>query len=364
MPGRKSQIAYFILFGFILMTGAFFIFYFNDLQSSEVKREAEITSLSSGKLQVENFMNECLKQAILDSIRAASLSGSYFSLPKSYVNISGTLLPYYFIDRIKNYPSKEVVDKELAMYVESYAAHCKSKLLFFKEQGLKFELKEPKAVVDIQRNHVIVNLNYEINVDTPSNSSFRLGQFRYDLETKFGLLYWFAANLADEQAASGRICLNCMSKALEESNISMEFYRHENSFIFIFQDNSSKNREPLAFVFAGKYGKYSCKNLPPDDLDFIGKCAETELESKNYSFYIKNIPKQFANVDDSFHYKVDAGGLNLTYHDYTDLFEINPKTGIIEFVPSTSQKGNHTVWLGLKDALGNTAYKNFELEVI
>lgn len=132
--------------------------------------------------------------------------------------------------------------------------------------------------------------------------------------------------------------------------------------------NNSKTGLLHKFTFANKYKQISCKNLPIDAEEYlltqiVEDCAKQEIESYNYSFFVEDVGIYQAYVGVPFTAKIVAKGLNLEYIDYTDLFEIDPKTGVISFTPTESQEGEHTALISVKDQFGNEDLKDMTINI-
>jgi hypothetical protein len=86
---------------------------------------------------------------------------------------------------------------------------------------------------------------------------------------------------------------------------------------------------------------------------------------------IEAIAAQTATEDQPFQFQVNAtdpdmkwGLDNLTFTDDTDIFNIDPKTGVIEFTPTSAQVGIKRVTITVKDEKGATASASFDLTVV
>ena len=64
-----------------------------------------------------------------------------------------------------------------------------------------------------------------------------------------------------------------------------------------------------------------------------------------------------------FSYVVKANGKGLTYSDSTELFDINPNTGEIKFIPKEEDSGVHLIVVGVTDENGDTATQSFTLDI-
>lgn len=72
----------------------------------------------------------------------------------------------------------------------------------------------------------------------------------------------------------------------------------------------------------------------------------------NHPPSIQAIPTQNANVSQLFTYQVngtDTEGHIITYYDNATLFDIDSTTGLISFIPTNPQKGNHSIKITVRD---------------
>ena len=69
------------------------------------------------------------------------------------------------------------------------------------------------------------------------------------------------------------------------------------------------------------------------------------------------------NINETLAFHVQSSGLNKTFYDSTFLFDIDAKSGLINFTPDIADAGNYTIWLSVKDFLDEEIYKSFKLEI-
>lgn len=83
---------------------------------------------------------------------------------------------------------------------------------------------------------------------------------------------------------------------------------------------------------------------------------------------ITNVPSSLeATEDEVFTYTVaaiDSDGDDLTWSDDSPLFQIDPATGVISFIPTQAQVGSYVVTLTVSDGNGGSASVSFDLEVV
>ncbi len=82
---------------------------------------------------------------------------------------------------------------------------------------------------------------------------------------------------------------------------------------------------------------------------------------------IEPIPDMTAYVDELFTYDVNvtgAGNGSVTFYDYTDLFDINPSTGLIQFTPGDEDIGEYYINISVTSACGRmTDLEVFKLTI-
>ncbi|MBS3131944.1 hypothetical protein J4212_05925 [Candidatus Woesearchaeota archaeon] len=86
--------------------------------------------------------------------------------------------------------------------------------------------------------------------------------------------------------------------------------------------------------------------------NFTSKVFNLEVLNENLPPVLDPIGPQLAEVDQGFYLDVDAtdsDGDSLTFFAATSLFEINPASGVIDFIPTLAQVGNHTVNISVFD---------------
>ena len=207
---------------------------------------------------------------------------------------------------------------------------------------------------------------------------------RYYLETRvdsfsksidniiLGIIYDVSKSIVDEQMNDfSSICLGCIIDLGIENDLFIDMSRLDNETIVstITDFNSKINNLPYKYIFANKYEKISCTNIPsnwPEERlnDFLLDCVSQQIEEFNYTLRIMEIPDLDAVVNDSFIYDVNGTGFNITFSDTSNLFEIDKKTGLINFTPTEEDIGPHIIWIRAVDSLDNIDFESFQLKII
>jgi hypothetical protein len=83
-------------------------------------------------------------------------------------------------------------------------------------------------------------------------------------------------------------------------------------------------------------------------------------------YFVQNLTSQYGFDGTQFEYDIncsDPDGDTVYYYDNTSLFEVNPETGVITFIPSQQQIGNHSIMITCGDEHLYTD-ANFTLSII
>jgi len=259
-------------------------------------------------------------------------------------------------------PSKETVEGEVSDYINDNIHWCLGNFNPFLEEGFTIEVGNVKSSTILNKNKAFFSLEFPLTIKRGPQQK-KLTDFSANLDTKFGLMFDSASILTKKQTNDpDNICMDCLYREASKNNLIIELSNiYNDTVIFSILDNNTGEQ----LIYANKYVIYTCSNPPIDaDSSFLIDCLNEEIMNFNYQFQVENISDMNATVHESFYYKVKAIGLNLTFEDYSPLFVINEKTGNISFIPSEEQIGNHTIWIHIRDGLGNKKYIDFNLKII
>lgn len=361
---KKGQIIYFILFGFImLIAGSLIIQVYNQnrLKESEIEKSLKLPEIES----IKKFIDACLKLTGNDGLFLLGKQGGYFYLPKLYDREYYT--PYYFYLDRNVMPFLSVIEQELGRYIDEMLPKCLDDFKEFKKMGYRFDYNQINVTTKIRINDVLLNVKFPINI-YHSQSEYNLQDFQTLIDKIKLLNIYQISRLITEGSVRNpqKICFSCAINFSIQNNLTIEFYKIRNDSLLIIITDKDYNiyNKSYEFIFANKYQSFSCSNLPPDDIEYILNCVEEKIKFFNYNFEIIRIPNLIARTDVEFYYDVNATGLNVTFMDFTELFDINNKTGEIRTNFDQSKSGNYTIWISAQDLFKNKKYEVFKLEVI
>ena len=362
MSFKKGQITIFILVGIVLLVAVGFLLYY---QSYSIAK-SDVNSIFSFGLDVnpiQNYIENCLSITADEGLGYIGEQGGYYKLddvPSTNSAIYNT--SYYFFLGRGLMPSRSDIEGELSDYIEDYLLLCLQNFSTFKEQGWEIESGDIKSSVKLNGDNVRVLLDMPLTVKKGEQQK-KVSRFIADSQNDFMRMFNTASVLVEQQMFDpDNICLSCIFDEADKNGYIIELYDLNNdTIIFSILDPESDKK----LIYANKYVQYSCENLPPDlDSSFFAFCVNRRLEELGYNFYVENIPNMDATVDDLFYYKVNASGRDISFYDYSPLFDIMNETGEIYFLPKEEQIGNHTVWIKVIDNMYNEALRTFQINVV
>lgn len=370
MKSKKGQISIFLILGIVILitTSIVFVFY-NETISDQIKPEVEeTTELVFQTENYKNFLNTCLKNIAEDSLIFIGQRGGYYNLPKPNYNDSFIKTAYYFYEDRSYMPTLEQMQNSISNYINSEISNCFNELNNFNEiTNLNYNIEDINTL--IIKDSVIVEAQIPTKI-TVNDATYEIEKYRTTINSRLKDIYNFTSFFIDNQLEDKyTICLSCIiNKAIENDLFTDIENIGNNIYIFTVLYNDTVKDSFYKFIFANKYKEFSCNNLPidADELfleNFLKNCLEKQIEEFNYSLRVENIENLNAFVDVPFITIINASGTNLTFIDYTDLFDIEEKTGIISFTPKEDQVGDHIVFLIIKDSFGNREFININMSI-
>ena len=364
---KKGQITLFIILGIVLVVGFALVFYL--FQSSTDRGESEIQQIQYFELStspINSYVEQCIESVGENAILWIGNHGGYFEIPVYHQDDYQGTAYYFYVDR-NLMPSKERIEQELAKYMDLELFFCIRNFVAFEEMGLEIEQGEINTTTMIRPNNVFFNVNFPITISREQNTK-QLVSFQGSINNvRLSTIYDVSKSIIYEQMSDYySVCLSCIIDWGIENDLHIDISRlDDSSLLFTITDyNTIINDMPYEYRFANKYEEFSCSNPPLDDEnnEFLLNCLQQKIRETGYIFEVEEITNLTAFVNQSFSYKVNAVGLNLSFADYTPLFDINQKTGEIQFTPTQEQVGNHSIWIYVKDTM-NEKYESFTLEI-
>lgn len=357
---KKSQITYFILLAFGILVSLLFLSYISNYNKPKEKLPLDINP-------IKQFIELCIKETGKQAVLFVSERGGHYN-PKNYSYHAFFFdIPYYFDGRFSMNPSKAEVERQISEYMNDNIFFCFRNFADFKKIGYSVDAESLKLKTAIISDAVAFDLASPIKIKR-NDASHTLDRLMVELRP-VGLYKIISVDelIAQEQVKDkNSICISCILNWSVYYNLSISMSRLNESLILfsVIDNNTIIDGNPLAFNFVNIYEKGSCSNVLYEDLNFIQDCLKQQIKNLTPELKIDDIQDLFAKSGEPFFYDVNATGYNVTFRDFSNLFDINKANGIIKFTPQESQKGNHTVWIGAIDILRQKDFKNFKIIII
>ncbi|MDP3764997.1 MAG: hypothetical protein Q8R04_00640 [Nanoarchaeota archaeon] len=246
---------------------------------------------------------------------------------------------------------------------------CLKNLTDFEKIGMKIKQGNINTITTIAPRNVLFSVNLPLTIKQEESES-RFSKFDKNINIKLQEIYDVSAKITEKQVSEPDFLpISYVIDLANKNNLSIFVNNLNNdSLLFTIVDNEIKiNDVPYRFRFANKYKRYSCSDIPfgEDEFSkqFLLDCVGAKIKEFNYSLGIAKIADLQAIANQPFVYKVGASGIGLSYFDYTELFDINSETGVINFIPKIEDIGSHLITIEVKDKLNNSDYGTFRLNI-
>ena len=342
---KRGQITLFIVIGIILLVLTIIIY-------SLVKNKVEEKSVTSEFVQpVKSYIEWCLEEQLREAVSLTSLQGGHYGIPPDSVEFGITgmdftlFVPYYLDQETLNIPTKEDVENDISFALLRRVDDCLD-LTSFEKYNYSVDKENIEFDVSLSKDKVVTTAHIPLSLNVGNTKEGKIiyfDTFKAGIDSNFATLLDFSSNFTNEQKqGENYVCLTCLSDMADANNLKVNSFEleKEDSYIIIYDLRDSQ--DGLVFNFAHKF-----------DLSQGEKTASLE-----------NIETLEANVGEEFSYVVKTTGNNLKFSDNTDLFDINPSTGMILFTPLGSDEGIHLILLSVEDVNGNFDEELFTLQII
>ncbi|MDP2925783.1 MAG: hypothetical protein Q8N99_05415 [Nanoarchaeota archaeon] len=238
---RKAQITIFVIIGVLIVS--FILAYFFSIREHP---ESDISPIIN---PLHNYISTCVKNTGEEAIYYIGTTGGYVAPP---VNYSTDLDIAYYIYQGKDLmPDKEILEKELSLYMDNFLYYCLEDFRDFPDFSVKY--KDLKTLAKIDDNKVSFNVEFPLTV-TKDKKKYFFKNFYAEVPVRLGKIYNIAKEIKDEQMKRDDVCLTCLYTLSEENNVTIHMLEASNdSIVFLINDNKSKlYQRDYSFYFANK----------------------------------------------------------------------------------------------------------------
>lgn len=153
--GNKGQITLFIIIG-IVMLAIVAVVVVMRFTGPEQGVNVNVAS-------VESYVDNCLEKVAIDGLWLMGTQAGYIELPEDFVSTNYSDIPVLYDKGVLNSLSRHELENELNIYINEFLPFCTNNLEPFRDQ-FNIIAGEPVANSTINKDNVIINLNYPITL--------------------------------------------------------------------------------------------------------------------------------------------------------------------------------------------------------
>jgi hypothetical protein len=340
----KAQVSLFLLLGLMLVLFvAFFAFYAQEqITLNNVGDDNDITR------SVSASFSSCLESQLADLLPHIAVQGGYYVPPSNTVEeyFVGTFpnnIPYYFVNEAIIVPSVDVVQEQIALALVDRVEECTD----FSDYPYDVSVSQSSIDATI----IMYPTSVDGIVDVPltivvEGATYTLETFTLEVSSNIYTLHNAALVMTEEQRMHpDEICLTCLTSIAQENNFYLGMietsYENQYTILYLLNDRDS-NGDALSFYFGHTFSLEETETGGPAILDIVS---------------------QEAIIGYLYEYHIIADGEDLVYTDDSDIFDINPATGLISFIPNAEDLGSSIVTITVTNANGEVAERAFVFTV-
>lgn len=260
MHRRKGQVAIFLLFAIVILIASLFLTYIKSNSDEGVYISNSNTYLSYN--EIRSHIESCMKFTAEEGIMYNSFQAGYYTLPEKSTSDAYFQTAYYYYNRMITIPSLEFIQQELADYINDNLNFCILDLMVKYPQYI-ISAQRPDASVLFAKDSILLKADYMVTVST-AKSTLEISNFAATLPgIRIREVYSAVSEYMGYQVAEpSLICTSCLVDIGEKYDLYFDLERlNETTVIFTVTDyNSTIQGEPLSFVFAENFERYSCTN--------------------------------------------------------------------------------------------------------
>ncbi|MFH0701237.1 MAG: hypothetical protein V2A62_02250 [Candidatus Woesearchaeota archaeon] len=349
--GKKGQVSVFIIIGILMVLVFWGIFWFNSTISTEGVKGGEVSVVNFGSVVTDiepakQAMERCLEYQLKNIIFYNSLQGGYFTSPIYSVEnnvVAPDLvvnIPYYLFESQPRIIDKDTLKTEISTGIILELETCLD-LVNSTNTLVSVKREMAKVEVKITSFNIILDLYLPIIISNGGTYS-EIDYFNVRVPSKLNLLHDIASEISLTQSTfNDSICMTCLSNLADENKIDLRM-------------NEIQDKDKHIIIYS---------LVVFGDNEIFNFAHEFNLSSKKKSaLEVGTIGTLEAKADYPFYYQVNASGEEISFLDYSSLFEIN-SIGEIKFVPREEDVGDYVTTIKVEDKYGNFDEETFILKV-
>lgn len=336
----------------ILIVGGYFLV--SEVGTKQLfAQETKVRGNVALAMPVQQFVESCLSVVSQEQLLNIAEHGGFYRVEEPFIDESERTLPYYFSTEGNTVPSLEKIEHQLNDAIEEGIVSCVGDFSVFREQGYAIETELPNVTSQIIPEKVVVRLDYIIRIQK-ENQQAEINRLTTTVPYDFHEKIMFVNQFISEQEKDPTLLpLTYLLDTAEQQGFTFEMLYFSDTtvgFNLLFDDSALYR--PFIYSFAVKYPEFP-EEVTPVLLDDMVPDVVPEQDH----FTVRKGEK--------FIYQVPLlSGENVKFYDFTELFDIDERTGVIVFETGSVAVGRYTALIQVIDERGQSDIKELIVEIV
>lgn len=244
---KRGQLTLIVIVGIVIVSALIGVILFSTNNTTFQPQNQETR-------EIEEAVQECLKQRSIDAIRIIGLQGGNLRQPQQYIISEGQIIGYGYSNGEILLPEIENLQSEISDYIKATLPYCIDKEDFPQSQ---IQIGDPTAKTIIKKDNVEISAQLPLTIEE-NNKTYTIDRtFKTEIPIRLGRIYESARDIVvSTKQDPGYVDLSL----LYSLGFFVGVYPYDNqTIIYAITDNESRDYEidniPYTFVFANKIGE-------------------------------------------------------------------------------------------------------------
>lgn len=202
---------------------------------------------------IKEFIFDCIKDTSSESLEIIGIQGGYYNQPDYYKDIGWAFIPIYYNRGIISYPDKNLVENELAAFVDDNLENC---LNSFDYENYELTYKSSKTIAQINKDNV------KFTTDLPLTLTKNNNRVRFQLKDHTVIINSLLYDILDvskfitdsHNDNSDLLCINCVTDMANEKDLYVDVFEYgdDKTELVVISENKTGS-ESYIFEFVNIY---------------------------------------------------------------------------------------------------------------
>ncbi|MBI2654563.1 hypothetical protein HYX02_07210 [Candidatus Woesearchaeota archaeon] len=248
---KKSQITMFMVLGIVVVIIVALFIYASKFMRENKDVVEDTSRINADRIAIREYVQNCLSQVSSSIASELAKRGGSFNGSGIYwdnVNLNALAVYKTGVGYENNLLLKHDMENALSSAIKEDLKHCIN-LDVFRDKDYEISEEEKKVSVGINKDNLIVKLNYPLKFRLGSNA-IDFDEFSARLDSSFGELYAAAIDILNEEIAFGYF--DKEDFMLKHDKIIVEKHKPYPDIVYVMRKSDDKNGLVFQFAIKGK----------------------------------------------------------------------------------------------------------------